>query len=51
MLFGEIDCREGILVSVEKCRYEVCQVSHSVMCANKPWSRMLHLPEPSVPLS
>ncbi|CAK9882664.1 unnamed protein product [Sphagnum jensenii] len=22
MLFGEIDCREGILVSVEKCRYE-----------------------------
>lgn len=23
MLFGEIDCREGLLVSVERCRYEV----------------------------
>lgn len=22
-LFGEIDCREGILVAVEKCKYEV----------------------------
>ena len=21
-LFGEIDCREGLIVSVEKCRYE-----------------------------
>jgi hypothetical protein len=37
ILFGEIDCREGILVFVEKCRYEVCHVSHYVMCVNKPW--------------
>jgi hypothetical protein len=22
-LFGEIDCREGILLAVEKCRYDV----------------------------
>lgn len=28
ILFGEIDCKEGILVFVEKCRYEVCHVSH-----------------------
>ena len=25
VLFGEIDCREGLLVSVERCRYETVE--------------------------
>jgi hypothetical protein len=23
-LFGEIDCREGLLIAIEKCFYDVC---------------------------
>lgn len=32
MLFGEIDCREGILVSVEKGRYQVNNLSKIELC-------------------
>jgi hypothetical protein len=28
--FGEIDCREGLLVAVEKCRYEARILSFSL---------------------
>lgn len=31
MMFGEIDCREGFLISVQKCRYEVCRFLNSAL--------------------